>query len=127
MQWTPEQLEIIRKIKKLKDVPENERRYKCHSCHVIFDANHCHAITNPACPECGTTDVQQMCPLDHIKCAHEIFSHAEMCPICGDPICPACGCHDVEVISRITGYLQDLSGWNEAKRQEFRDRIRYTV
>ncbi len=39
--------------------------------------------------------------------------------------CPSCGSPDVEHISRITGYLQAVSGWNNAKRQELRDRKRY--
>lgn len=39
--------------------------------------------------------------------------------------CPACDSADVEHISRITGYLQAVSGWNSAKRQELKDRKRY--
>ncbi len=39
--------------------------------------------------------------------------------------CPSCGSEDVDHISRITGYLQAVSGWNSAKRQELKDRKRY--
>lgn len=39
--------------------------------------------------------------------------------------CPGCRSDDVEHISRITGYLQAVSGWNGAKRQELKDRKRY--
>ncbi len=39
--------------------------------------------------------------------------------------CPKCGSEDVDHISRITGYLQAVSGWNSAKRQELKDRKRY--
>jgi ribonucleoside-triphosphate reductase len=39
--------------------------------------------------------------------------------------CPNCGSKDVDHISRITGYLQAVSGWNSAKRQELKDRQRY--
>jgi anaerobic ribonucleoside-triphosphate reductase len=39
--------------------------------------------------------------------------------------CPNCGSSDVDHISRITGYLQAVSGWNSAKRQELEDRKRY--
>jgi ribonucleoside-triphosphate reductase len=39
--------------------------------------------------------------------------------------CPGCGSKDVDHISRITGYLQAVSGWNSAKRQELKDRKRY--
>ncbi|MDM7939822.1 MAG: anaerobic ribonucleoside-triphosphate reductase, partial [Methanothrix sp.] len=39
--------------------------------------------------------------------------------------CPSCGSNEVDHISRITGYLQAVSGWNSAKRQELKDRKRY--
>ncbi|MCX6668313.1 MAG: anaerobic ribonucleoside-triphosphate reductase [Methanothrix sp.] len=39
--------------------------------------------------------------------------------------CPNCGSEEVDHISRITGYLQAVSGWNSAKRQELKDRKRY--
>ncbi|MGV8088917.1 MAG: anaerobic ribonucleoside-triphosphate reductase [Methanothrix sp.] len=39
--------------------------------------------------------------------------------------CPNCGSENVDHISRITGYLQAVSGWNSAKRQELKDRKRY--
>jgi anaerobic ribonucleoside-triphosphate reductase len=39
--------------------------------------------------------------------------------------CPNCDSADVDHISRITGYLQAVSGWNGAKRQELKDRKRY--
>lgn len=39
--------------------------------------------------------------------------------------CPNCESTEVDHISRITGYLQAVSGWNSAKRQELKDRKRY--
>ncbi|VVB69899.1 DNA polymerase [uncultured archaeon] len=39
--------------------------------------------------------------------------------------CPSCGSEEVYHIRRITGYLQAVSGWNSAKRQELKDRKRY--
>jgi anaerobic ribonucleoside-triphosphate reductase len=39
--------------------------------------------------------------------------------------CPNCGSKEVDHISRITGYLQAVSGWNKAKAQELKDRKRY--
>jgi anaerobic ribonucleoside-triphosphate reductase len=39
--------------------------------------------------------------------------------------CPNCSSTQVDHISRITGYLQAVSGWNSAKRQELKDRKRY--
>ena len=41
--------------------------------------------------------------------------------------CPKCGASDVEIYSRITGYYQNISSWNEGKRAEFLDRKRYKV
>jgi anaerobic ribonucleoside-triphosphate reductase len=41
--------------------------------------------------------------------------------------CPRCGYVGVEVFSRITGYLQALSSYNPAKKQEFLDRHRYSL
>jgi len=41
--------------------------------------------------------------------------------------CPKCGYVGVDIISRITGYLQNFSSWNKSKRQEFLDRHRYSV
>ncbi|MCK4458686.1 MAG: hypothetical protein KAU52_03060 [Methanosarcinales archaeon] len=32
---------------------------------------------------------------------------------------------NVEQLSRVTGYLQAVSGWNAAKKQELEDRKRY--
>ncbi|MEA1869559.1 MAG: anaerobic ribonucleoside-triphosphate reductase [Euryarchaeota archaeon] len=39
--------------------------------------------------------------------------------------CPNCGSTNVEQMSRVTGYLQAVSGWNAAKKQELEDRKRY--
>jgi anaerobic ribonucleoside-triphosphate reductase len=39
--------------------------------------------------------------------------------------CPNCDSTEVDHISRITGYLQAVSGWNRAKSQELKDRRRY--
>ena len=115
------------KVKSLDEIPMNERRYKCFSCWKIFSVDHCANVNDPRCPICGTPEVKQMCPMDHTKCVHEVFPYSILCPICGEPVCPECGSHDVEVMSRVTGYLQDLSGWNAGKQQEFKDRVRYTL
>ena len=40
--------------------------------------------------------------------------------------CPRCGSDNLEHLSRVTGYLQSVSGWNEAKKQELKDRNRYS-
>jgi len=126
MQWGKDQLSLAKKYhKKLGKIPKEERRYKCTACAVVFPDVKENKIAE--CPICHTKDIQIMCPLDHTKCFHEIFTFSEMCPLCDQPICPDCGSHDVTVISRVTGYLQDLGGWNNAKQQEFRDRKRYDM
>jgi len=136
VQWTQSQLEIIEKTKSPAEVPKNERRYKCFACAISFGADSAADVNKPTCPMCGSPEIMQMCPLDHLNCGKNhmqpcyhtgVFPYVEMCPICGEPVCPGCGSHDVEVMSRITGYLQGLSGWNEGKRQEFKDRVRYTL
>jgi len=38
--------------------------------------------------------------------------------------CPSCASPDVEWWSRVTGYYQAVSGWNEAKKKELQDRYR---
>jgi hypothetical protein len=119
MQWTEEQKNLAKKYKRLEDIPVAERRYKCHTCHLIVD-------TTP-CPQCGDEHLVILCPLDHCHCSHDIISGIEYCPLCGEAVCPECGSHDVVQISRVTGYLQEVSGWNAGKQQELKDRTRYTV
>ncbi|MBU3904756.1 MAG: anaerobic ribonucleoside-triphosphate reductase [Nanoarchaeota archaeon] len=41
--------------------------------------------------------------------------------------CSKCKSKNVQVWSRITGYYQNVSGWNAAKLQELKDRRRYGV
>ncbi len=41
--------------------------------------------------------------------------------------CPNCESENVEHLSRVTGYVQAVSGWNEGKKQELKDRKRYGV
>jgi len=53
-----------------------------------------------------------------------------ICSDCGkvtSPIfeqCPYCGSNKVEWWSRVTGYYQAVSGWNQGKKQELMDRYR---
>ncbi|MDI9643882.1 MAG: anaerobic ribonucleoside-triphosphate reductase [Candidatus Verstraetearchaeota archaeon] len=41
--------------------------------------------------------------------------------------CPVCGSASVKNYSRITGYYQDVSSWNAAKKQELIDRYRVRI
>jgi anaerobic ribonucleoside-triphosphate reductase len=84
-------------------------------------------VEEKPCPKCGETHLEVMCPLDHCHCNHEIISGIDYCPLCGKAVCPECGSHDVTQISRVTGYLQDVSGWNASKQQELKDRMRYSI
>jgi hypothetical protein len=94
-------------------------RYKCHQCHSIVEEN--------ACPVCANDPLEKMCDLDHIcTCANEVSNGIFFCQKCGQPICP-CGSHDVVQISRVTGYLSDVGGWNNAKKAELKDRSRYNI
>ena len=53
-----------------------------------------------------------------------------ICNSCGrvtggiNKLCPNCGSTDLEWWSRVTGYYQAVSGWNEAKKKELLDRHR---
>ena len=57
----------------------------------------------------------------------DVTGHTELCPVCEKPMCPTCGSHCVDQISRVTGYMQVVSGWNSAKKQEYEDRHRYSI
>ena len=73
------------------------------------------------------------CPLNlwvmrnDAKCNRQLVPNTAVCPLCGNPCCPDCYNHCVDQISRVTGYLGSVSGWNEAKKQEFEDRNRYNL
>lgn len=41
--------------------------------------------------------------------------------------CPNCGGTDIRHWSRITGYYTDVTGWNQGKLQELKDRYRVTI
>ncbi|MEA2035576.1 MAG: anaerobic ribonucleoside-triphosphate reductase [Euryarchaeota archaeon] len=119
MNWTGEQLKLAEKYNSPDEIPVEERRYKCHTCHMIVDET--------PCPNCGETLLEIMCPLDHCHCSHHITEKIEYCPLCGQGVCPECGTHDVSQVSRVTGYLADVAGWNQGKQQELKDRARYSV
>ena len=41
--------------------------------------------------------------------------------------CEQCGSVNVDHYSRVTGYYNAVSGWNEGKKQELKDRTRYNI
>ena len=102
-----------------------EQKYKCHTCHIVIDERD---LIDGNCPKCESNfALKPMCPNDHMDCNHEIVDKLAYCPICGDPMCPECGCHDVSQISRITGYMADVAGFNAGKAQELKDRHRINI
>lgn len=56
-----------------------------------------------------------------------------ICNDCGEispglkEACPVCKSDSIDFISRITGYLSNVSGWNNAKKQELIDRKRVNL
>ena len=61
------------------------------------------------------------------KACYTTVPGIKTCPLCGKPMCPVCGRHNVSQLSRVTGYVGEVSGWNEAKKQELIDRQRYKI
>lgn len=98
--------------------------YLCRHCLTGAIADD--VVENGLCPVCGQA-VEKMCSRDHCHCSHPITEGIAYCPECGRAMCPVCGSHDVSQVSRVTGYLADVAGWNAGKRQELKDRTRVEV
>ena len=90
---------------------------------------------NEAHPDRPALDIQKGtdCPV-HIyagavgkKSCKTAVSGIRYCKLCGKPTCPVCFSHSVEQVSRVTGYVASISGYNEAKKQEVRDRQHYSI
>ena len=100
-------------------------RYKCFTCNLIIDEL---SLVDVNCPNCNIDlALKPMCSRDNITCNHDIVDSLAYCPDCGEPMCPICGCHDVSQISRITGYMGDVAGFNAGKAQELKDRHRVNI
>lgn len=131
--------------KRYRKLPDNQSLFKCHKCKVIFDIYSGGLPVFMAlsgkdgilCPECKSNSTELICRVDaystYLKvkgfnCRQRILINgADICPVCHSSMCPECGNHNVVSWSRITGYLNDISGWNMAKKQELMDRKRYQV
>jgi anaerobic ribonucleoside-triphosphate reductase len=101
-------------------------RYKCYRCSIVLDRDDLE--NGLCCPECHTNEqLREMCPEDHCNCGHDVSETISYCRVCGEAVCPVCGCHDVVQISRVTGYLQEVGGWNMGKAQELKDRTRVYI
>jgi len=115
---------LVTNGKWLNHIPKEKRRYKCLNCLTILNDKD---TIDGKCI-CGNDKLIDMCPLDHCHCNCNMgipIASIKYCPICGEAICPECGTHDVEQITRVTGYLNAISGFNNAKKQEVKDRVRY--
>lgn len=114
-------------MKQQKVSEEGWKMWRCYDCKsIVYEPS----VSDPKiCPLCGGSQDQflPMCKRDIVPCGHDLSAGVAYCPDCGEPMCPVCGCHDVAQISRVTGYLQEVSGWNAGKRQELKDRQRYDV
>jgi len=127
--YTAEQLGIIEASKsKTLGTLDLPKKYKCYICHVILTEDQVGEgpESRVTCSLCHQP-VHEMCPLDHCHCGHDVIHGLEYCPICGDAVCPDCGCHDVSQVSRVTGYLAEVGGFNKSKAQELKDRTRYVL
>jgi hypothetical protein len=116
----PDEFKKFIGIKDLKKLPDGAKRYKCPICYLA-------GFTTKECPDCCSKDTFLMCPIDHTHCSHPITEVLAYCPICDAPICSVCGSHDVTQVSRVTGYLADVDGMNNGKKQEVKDRHRVNI
>ena len=66
--------------------------------------------------------VQKWIEYNDKGCGKDTVPNTMVCPVCGEPCCPVCFNHNAVQISRVTGYLSDVSAWNASKKQEFEDR-----
>lgn len=108
----------------MNEITDGIPRSKCMLCSIIIKDSDLEP--DQKCPECGTVTIK-MCPRDHCHCGHDITETMAYCPLCGKSCCPVCGSEDVVVLSRVTGYLQEVGGWNAGKQQELKDRTRVDV
>jgi hypothetical protein len=71
--------------------------------------------------------INQWVVYNKAKCKRQMVPNTATCPLCGLPCCPVCYVHTVEQLSRVTGYLGNVSAWGAAKQQEFVDRDRFDL
>ena len=112
---------------KLIDIPIEEMSYEQFlelTLAWLEDTNDGEQLWLPSPLKCP---IHQWVKDNHRVCSGDTIPLTAKCPICGNYECPDCHSHKVDVLSRVTGYMQVVSGWNVAKKQEFEDRTRYTV
>ena len=134
------------KYEMLRSLPENETMHKCRHCNYVFDtsqggqANILTILRDRSyayCPRCGVRNPELICKIDAYSVVlkiqgkncrkGEVISGTDLCPVCNRPMFPECYNHDVVSLSRVTGYVQSIDGWNNGKKQELKDRQRYAI
>jgi Oxygen-sensitive ribonucleoside-triphosphate reductase len=103
----------------LLDLPRHKFIERCLDWLVKFNDGKQLQLLNPTeCP------VHQWVVHNHKKCGQEFVPNIASCQVCGSPCCPQCMNHEIEQLSRVTGYISAVSGWNAGKKQELKDRHR---
>lgn len=102
-------------------------RYKCLECCLIIDEGD---LNDGCCPVCHDEKrLKKMCELDVDHCGHtDMQTIIKLCEKCGEVVCPQCNSHLTHFgVSRVTGYLAEVSGWSEGKRIELAQRVHYDI
>lgn len=134
------------KYEMLRSLPENETMHKCPHCNFVFDTTQGGQANILAilmggfyayCPRCFIINPELLCKVDAysvilklkgLKCGNgDIIPGVDLCPVCNRSMCPKCYNHNVVSLSRVTGYVQSVDGWNNGKKQELKDRQRYAI
>ena len=55
-------------------------------------------------------------------CCRELVANIKYCDVCGEACCPDCMNHSVQQLSRVTGYMGAVDGWNAGKKEELKNR-----
>ena len=107
-------------VEEMYAMPLHQFINRCTAWCDEFNEGHVMDITGDAvCP------VQLHVMANKTNCpAESIVDLIATCKVCGEAMCPDCMNHNVHQLSRVTGYLSNVSGWNEAKKQELKDRTR---
>jgi hypothetical protein len=119
-------------VHRLGDKCGSGMRLKCPACYEVAFKDEVTTFggkdgNQPLCSDCEL-EMVPLCKNDHkCTCIETVHQGMLYCPDCGHPVCPGCGAHNVEVVSRVTGYLSSVGGWNAAKQQELKDRHRVNV
>lgn len=71
--------------------------------------------------------VQQWIMQNNKACGRDMSAGIATCPICGEYMCKDCLNHKCTPLSRVTGYVAPVKGWNASKRQELRDRVKTQI